>query len=308
MIHQKKTWIYLPIEVKSRELLPKLLLSYFALREGFGVFLGKNGMNISRDRFPAGIYFDKCLSAHKSKFHERQVLEFGNVLVSHEEEGLLIESEDAYSKERCSKVSINLSRLIFLWGSRQAGIFQKYSSVPNEKLVVTGSPRIDLWRRASLGLIKDEIREIQETFGEFIFIVSNWGYWKEEEDLRLDPDKTYPGRWRTFMRQAFISLIFEVAREFPSRILVVRPHPIESKTYWENKSEFFPKNVRVISDGPIGPWIHAAGTVIHNNCTTGLESWVGGVPTIAYSPDIEGVSNLDIYLMPILYNLQIQMK
>lgn len=296
-----RRWIFFPVEVKVRELLPKLLLTYFAIKLGFGVFIGRNGMNLSRDRFPRGIYFDKCLSTHKLDFHETQVTVLGNALVSFDEEGLLFPSEREYADSRFTQRALDLSSRVFLWGAAQRKVVSENYRVDleSEKLVVLGAPRLDTWTYDFVKLSKGEIRNIKDEFGNFILIVSNWGYWQGDKDSGFAPDQVCPRYPLTAIRASFLKLITAISEAFPETTVVVRPHPQESSDYWDQKAKDFPRNVNVISRGPIGPWVHSAQVVIHNNCTTGLEAWAGGVTTIAYSPEVEGELDYQSYTMPI---------
>lgn len=294
----RRRWIYLPIEVKARELIPKLFLGAKAVEAGFGIFLGRNGMNISRDNFPKGIYFDKCLSRHKIKFHEFQVKTLGNRLVSFDEEGLLFKSEVAYLKKRISQKSIDLSEFIFLWGNEQERIIRTNFSVEN-KLVVSGGPRLDIWRPEFASLYHSKIEELEQRYGKFVLVVSNWGFSSREREGGLNPHNVHPGNLVSHVRSAFIALITQLSNALPDRTVVVRPHPIDMREYWETIGETFPQNVKVIDDGPISPWIHAAHAVIHNDCTTGLEAWIGKVSTFAYYPIFEEFKEYRRYTMPI---------
>jgi surface carbohydrate biosynthesis protein len=295
-----RRWIYLPVEVKSRELLARVFFAAHAIKAGFGVFIGRNGMNISRDHFPKGIYFDKCLSAHKADTHQHLVCVLGNKLVSLDEEGLLFKSEEVYLNERLSHTSVNLSELIFLWGEEQGRVLSTRIT-DSGKMVVTGSPRSDTWRSDFAIFYKTEVSQIKKRYGQFILVVSNWGFSHLDKQEGFDPDNIYSGYPHTFVRAAFISLIKTLAKAFPKHTIVVRPHPSDIPEYWMTKKQEFPSNVKVIYEGSISSWVYAATAVIHNNCTTGVEAWVGRTPVIAYSPEIEGIANWNQYTMPVNY-------
>ena len=56
----KKKIVYLPIEIKSREYLGKLLLATFLAEENYAVVLGERSlMNRILHLIPNGIYFEK---------------------------------------------------------------------------------------------------------------------------------------------------------------------------------------------------------------------------------------------------------
>ena len=61
-----KKALYLPIEIKFRELFPKLLIAFFAAKKGFFSVLGdKEGVHRAIRYFGEGIYFDKSISIKK---------------------------------------------------------------------------------------------------------------------------------------------------------------------------------------------------------------------------------------------------
>ena len=274
--------------------MPKLLLTHFALQHGFGVFIGRNGMNISRDPFPKGIYFDKCLSKHKLKFHEHQVLDHGNMLVSFDEEGLLFASPENYASHRFSQMSVDLSTLIFSWGQQQEDIFRRYADVQG-KLQMTGSPRVDLWSAPLTDLNSIDVSNLVEQFGDFILVVSNWGFTTKEKIKGINPDQTYNDNPLSLIRSSFLSLIKNLSAMFPKNKIIVRPHPADRNDYWISKATQFADNIEVRASGSISPWVHAAKAVVHNNCTTGLEAWLGGKMPIVFSPDFENFPDYHRY-------------
>ena len=235
---------------------------------------------------------------HKIEFHEYQVNTLGNRLVSFDEEGLLHATVQIHFNNRLSQRSIDLSDLIFLWGKEQEEITRENFSV-GEKLVVSGGPRLDIWRPEFASLYQSKIEELQQRHGKFILVVSNWGFHPNEKEDGLNPDNVYPENLVSHIRAAFITLITQLSNALPNRTVVVRPHPKDIPEYWETIGKTFPQNVKVIDEGPISPWIHAAHAVIHNDCTTGLEAWVGEASVFAYYPIFDKFKKYAQYTMPI---------
>jgi hypothetical protein len=75
----------------------------------------------------------------------------------------------------------------------------------------------------------------------------------------------------------------DLARAFPDRIVVLRPHPVEGHEIWHRAAQGLP-NVRVIHEGSVLPWLLAASVLVHNGCTTGVESFALGRPAVSYRP------------------------
>ncbi|MDC0043744.1 hypothetical protein OAJ03_02460, partial [Candidatus Pelagibacter sp.] len=62
-----KKLLYIPIEIKFRELLPKLLIVFFASKKNFYSIIGdKESVDIATKYFGEGIYFDKSISFNKN--------------------------------------------------------------------------------------------------------------------------------------------------------------------------------------------------------------------------------------------------
>lgn len=64
---------------------------------------------------------------------------------------------------------------------------------------------------------------------------------------------------------------------------MVRPHPSENRDVWhEHVKEF--AHVHVNAEGNVVPWLLAASVLLHNACTTAIESYILGRPAIAFVP------------------------
>ena len=91
----------------------------------------------------------------------------------------------------------------------------------------------------------------------------------------------------------FVVLTKELALNFPQYTVVLRPHPSESMTFYQQAFASF-KNVAVTRDESVLPWIRAAELVVHSNCTTGIEAVLAGRPVLNLLPECEGRTELDV--------------
>jgi hypothetical protein len=91
----------------------------------------------------------------------------------------------------------------------------------------------------------------------------------------------------------FVVLTKELALNFPQYTVVLRPHPSENLTFYEQAFASF-KNVAVTRDDSVLPWIRAADLVVHSNCTTGIEAVLAGRPVVNLLPACEGRTELDV--------------
>jgi hypothetical protein len=173
-------------------------------------------------------------------------------------------------------------------------------------VIETGNPRVDLLRPELRAMYEIKSNEIKQNYGNFVLIVSNFGannnYYSKETneplvEIRIQQMK-YQGLIHTkeeeeFERKFFYNrlnvfnklqqAIKYLSKEFPDLKFIIRPHPSENHDVWKETMKGF-QNVLVIFEGELAPWILAAKAVIHNSCTSGLESALLNRKAIAYIP------------------------
>ena len=302
VVLDKKPILYLLIEIKARELEGRTLLALEAASRGFRVVVGHKE-HISKGLWsgllPPGIYFDKSLTRGKEK-KLGKVLDNGCLLVSQDEEaGLLNYSYDKFISIRSTSETVSMAKSIFCWGKHEYKSWIKYSPNSSHKMHLTGSPRIDYWRQDFQRYFETHIDSIKKRFGEFVLVSSNFtqanSYMtvnerierakrigaicnkKDEETKR----KSIEDRKKLF--NYFIGLIDYVSDRFENIQFLVRPHPAEKISGWKSNLPV-KDNIKIVFEGGISPWVHASSAVLHNACTTGIEAYVAGIPTLAYIP------------------------
>jgi surface carbohydrate biosynthesis protein len=80
--------------------------------------------------------------------------------------------------------------------------------------------------------------------------------------------------------EATIDLVGNLARDFPTAEIVIRPHPFENGDTYRKSLDHL-RNVDVNSDGPVHPQIFRARVVIQRSCTTAIEAGLASVPTLS---------------------------
>jgi hypothetical protein len=106
------------------------------------------------------------------------------------------------------------------------------------------------------------------------------------EDAYEDEAWTRDEQYERLVLNHFMTAIGEMAKRFPSRHIIIRPHPVENIDTYKQQFRNIP-NVHAIRDGSVQEWIVRAGVVIQHDCTTGIESMLLGKPTISYCPVLE---------------------
>jgi hypothetical protein len=166
---------------------------------------------------------------------------------------------------------------------------------------------------------EEEVSELRKSFRDFILINTNFNHVnafyptmnlflpKTVQDETLKFGKAAKGMtldyaqglWehKNSLFRDFQKLIPALDRAFPDYTIVVRPHPTENHdVYREIASQC--KRVQVTNEGNVVPWLIAAKALIHNGCTTGVEAYVIGVPSISYRASVNNAYDNGFYRLP----------
>lgn len=303
----KCPWIIIPLETKARELDAKILFSCFAAEAGFGVILSHYGiLGDLIDVLPRGIYFEKNISPWRLEAIKNR-RKLGYVYVCLDEEGL-IRNDHTFCKKRLSEETLYQNAYYFTWGIDHANCILKAFPNANNKVVITGSPRVDLLRSEFREYFCEEYETLRRNHGKYILINSKFGgpnfLYGSNQYLNLqkkfyiksvEEEKQFKQRLihKKRLFKSFLELIDPLSKTFPDYKIIIRPHPEENHETWKDASDDY-QNVEVIFDGSVTPWILGAEVVIHNGCTTGLEAFLLGVPVVSYRPYVS--EQFDEYL------------
>ncbi len=296
--------IYIKVEVKRRELESRLLLAMAAAEKGHEVLLGSNLLTldlVKKKILKPGIIFEKSIVPSERRI--KQLIAYRDngckITAIDEEGGFINNSFKEFLEERFSSNSVKLTDKIFTWGIRDYKKFTSYFSKYKNRFSVTGNPRVDFWREEFDYYYKNQKLSQIKPADKFILLASNFGamlherrIWQEVKVLR-DKKNFERGRdeflyyefksYQIRLAAKFVKAIRTVSQKFKNLKIVIRPHPSESVDAW--KSIIGPhKNIFVIQDGSIGKWIRKTKLLIHNSCTSGVESHASNIPTIAYRP------------------------
>jgi surface carbohydrate biosynthesis protein len=217
--------------------------------------------------------------------------------VAWDEEGLVRYPPAHYYRTRISEPTLDRVDAFFAWGEDDAAVLEAFPGYRGTPIFQTGNPRVDLLRPNFWPVYREAARELERRHGRYILINTNFGFsnhflGKPTAEIR-DPQ---PGgeaedpRWladlaayRNAMFEHFQRMVPEVARAFPERPVILRPHPSEGHDVWRRAAAGCP-NVQVLHEGSVIPWVFGADVVVHNGCTTAVESFLLGRPAVAYKP------------------------
>ncbi|WP_257985379.1 surface carbohydrate biosynthesis protein [Bacillus sp. V5-8f] len=268
-------WLYLPVEILTRELDGKLLLAYYAVKQNYNVIIGKKRkMWRYLSSFPKGILMSKGDPKLKKELFKAK--ELGHAVVELDEEGLIF-NEDTYLRRRMNEKYFKIVNQIYCWGNVQKDVIEKAYG-HHEKIHLTGHPRFDLTKKKFRTIYNKEIQEIKRNYGDFILINTRFARYNRKKD-GFDNENQEMKKLYNY----FIQMIKELSQIRADLNIVVRPHQRENYNSYKDELSNF-KNVSVLHSGSVIKWIIASKIVIHNGCTTGIESFLLDKPVISYMP------------------------
>lgn len=286
--------IHLPIETKSREFDSRCLIALECARRGANAVLGPATM--LPYRVPHVVLLKSASRFELSRIRAEQA--HGALSAVLDEEGIVHTGDRREHAMRFSQQTLDTVDRIFLNGSHEKGVLGEHYRLDETKCVVTGNPRFDFYAPGLADYYAQDAERLIQRYGRFILIPSRFGNVNlarrvdfiqfQAKVRKLDPETELPifkeyHAHSTQLFKHFVRMLPILASRFPDHKIVVRPHPSERHDTWLEAARHL-HNVRVIAEGPIGPWLCAAEAVVHNGCTTGLEAFLMGRPVFAYMP------------------------
>jgi surface carbohydrate biosynthesis protein len=296
-MESKKISIFLPIEIKTRELLAKVILAKFIIsnpKKNSRCYIGsKSSIDrlLSLKKTNSGIFLYKGgLSINKLKKIKEKVEKF---LILDEEIG---------------PASINLEKdmPIRLWDGSEKYIDRYYTIGKNvdslarkllpklkNKIILTGWPRVDLWKKEFRYIYRNSTENIRKKYGKFILFSSDFGYnsqtrihdiknqfkkseWKILQEILPDEMNWAKNIFLEFKK--IIKMMQELDERSDIPQIIIRPHPAEDLEEWKKISKSF-KRIKVIYKDDISPWIYASSAVLHRGCTSAVQTFMAGINT-----------------------------
>jgi hypothetical protein len=184
---------------------------------------------------------------------------------------------------------------------------------------ITGNPRNDLLRPEIQPFYQNDVKKIRDLFGNFLLVNTNFNHVNAFSPVRrLFQPVDRPGEEPKFGRAArgmtreyaqglsdhkqaifkhFQKMIPALENTFPDYTIVVRPHPVESQDIYLQIAKGC-QRVQVTNEGNVVPWLMACKAVILNGCTTSVEAYAMGVPSISYRAVVNDDYDHGFYRLP----------
>ncbi|WP_067724772.1 surface carbohydrate biosynthesis protein [Oceanobacillus damuensis] len=278
-----KGWLYLPVEIKVRELDAKLLLAYYAAIEGYYVIIGEHRMvELASTVYPNGIFFSK---GYPKGFRKRIITNAksnGHMVVELDEEGLILSNTTQYLNDRMKLEMLHSITQEYCWGEFQKETITNAAPTFASNCHIVGHPRFDLLKSKFRPLYKKDVEDIRNKYHEFVLINTRFSLYNsitEKKNQNTDALTLYI----KCLYHHFLKLVKVMCERFPNTNFIVRPHPGESINSYRAIFSQYP-NVHVIHEGNIIKWLMAAEVIVQNGCTSSIEAFLAGKPIISYIP------------------------
>lgn len=294
-----RTDIYIPIEIKHRELYSKVLLAARAVRKGFTVTLGrKSELNNLVLRMPPGVYYGLGTVRNFAELFG-EISRRGHLIVVSDEEGLVTHSDDMYLDLKVSEETLQVVDLLFAWGADNSNVIAAGRPEAAAKLRITGNPRFDLLQEPHRRIYDAEVAEISRRYPKYVLVCTSFGscnhyirgldYVESLVEKKVLTTQASIDNYRRFQQvkmvawRAFLDAIPRIAERYPDTHVVVRPHPSEDASPYHAFANAH-DNVSVEGGMSIHPWLLGARAVVHHYCTSAVETFAAGTPGFALRP------------------------
>lgn len=274
--------IFIPIEIKIREFLPKLYLAYKILKYTNNeiIFGGQRFISYNIESFSNCLWFDKHTLYKRL---EKRGIHKNNEIFVLDEEGPMSMAQEA-SKYHYKKNLTKLFKLILLWGIKDKIILNKSDY---KKSVSVGHPKFDLVTDGK-NIFKNEINYIKKKYKNFVFIPGhlslrdntnvNKTFYKSLLDGYSSKDRIIQQVLnRNIVEEKnyilFLKTIIKIAKSNPKTCFVFRHHPLEDINKLNAILKDKPKNLILDYKFSISPWIISCNYFLHAGCTSCLEAF-----------------------------------
>ncbi len=278
---------FIPIEIKNRDYLSRLLIAYHAAEKGYNVCLGsKSQIDTLVKTSRAGIYLGLVTTKTYSNFYKKLKERNFKIFVI-DEEGLITFDDKMYLDLKVSEDSLINIENLFTWGQEHRNIISKKFPHYADRILSTGTPRFDLFSSRYRNIFMENVKKINEKYdnftlicGSFSFVnhfTSNLNYLnvlKSQNVIKNLVDEKKFLKYCKYNKESFdnfIDLTIKLSKKFQYHKFVYRPHPAENIEIYKKKFERY-KNIFIENNFTLIEWIIASRCIIHSYCTSSIEA------------------------------------
>jgi surface carbohydrate biosynthesis protein len=283
------TDIYIPIEIKARDLISNLKLISTGLEDGFTFYIGsKKSIDrvLENKKQKSGIFVSKTFMVDSlikkilTKCEKYCVLdyEFGYAMT---------EKEIKQRAQVLSRFILNdkISNIFLLDDKIKSHILNVLPTI-QKKVLVTGWPRYDLTKKDYENIYSENIKKIKKKYNNFFLFSSDFGILNNNKIKELTKyyksygwsksainKETKINKRRLFSFKLFLKSILKYEKSNDLQKLIIRPHPSENQKVWSNIKKTLYKT-KIILEGEIEPWIIASNGLISNGCSSTIDALI----------------------------------
>ena len=304
--------LYLPLEIKARELLPKVWLASRAVDRGWLVILGdyKKIRNYALEQ-ARGVHVEISIPERKAHL-QRQLKDHGHCVVNLCEESVIYANGFDYCLRKVGGNALAATDLVFAPGDVNASHIKERFPEHADRIKVTGHPRFDVLRPELRSVFEEGARSITRKYPNYILANTNFGRanpFKECSDyvgrlvskgvIQQGPHEQFHRRMTDLKIRQFKAFRVLLANMALKTTVVLRPHPSENHEDWKCWASSFGIQVEYAFDSNV--WIQGASAVLHPGCTTGVESVLLNKPTMSFidEPNNEFLNVSDMVSHPV---------
>lgn len=293
--------VYLPIEIKARELPSRLVIARRLLEAGYAVAVGNQwSLTANMRAIPVGVFMFKTMNKIQGSWMA-DAKAAGHSVVANDEEVLNFIEPSGYLISFSDVAAANCDLFFAQSPAHAAAVTAAFPALAG-KMTVAGNPRVDLMiprNRAAFAETDPRINPLKP----YILINTNYGsinsIWEDDQKFFAVAKKSgafdAPNSkkktevfwkiiaWERKNYEAMVALLSWMIPRVKGISLVVRPHPIERSGHWEGLISNA-SGVAVIPRSDPHPWLLNAELVVHTGCTTGVEAALFDRPTLNLLP------------------------
>lgn len=195
--------------------------------------------------------------------------------------------------------------LHFTWSQAMAEVLHENKTIARDKIVVAGVPRFDFYRQPLKSILNKSaflekyhlnprfpLITLATNFTQASFFTANQDFYRNNAQKHgfdkvfedLFGDATDIPRRDYLSRELFLDAFVALVGHFPEVNFVLKLHPSEDHQYYQDlihkKLSSAAARVRIIAHEYIWDVLNATDIELNRSCTTAIESWLLGKPTI----------------------------
>ena len=181
-------------------------------------------------------------------------------------------------------------RVMCVWGRRTRDYMIERQALRPDQMAVTGVPRFDFYNQRWRSFFDAEPRFSDKplVLVNTKVAIANPQHHSVEREMAMYIDKLgfsheeveHLRRMGVENIDATIGLTNDLAARHPTMAFVLRPHPHERLSTYEERVTALP-NLAVVRTGTVDRWLVQSAALVHRQCTTAIEAGLAGVPAIA---------------------------